>query len=532
MKPKWKAVINAALGVVGLEKFELKDGKINLSDEQKAKVEELGPGLTQAIENHLKTETPNAEDEIPTETFDAIVAAKTKEIVDGLKAQVSEKDKTINAQKKIIETLAKEPEDDVTPKGGPEAQAPKFKPNMSLYHNRVWQAQQNGYDVPIAADSIDISDLKTEFGPYIKGEKRNLIKKLTQKTETEQFMTSVLTDDSVWRAGHASISSVIQQFVAAWTPLGQATVTPLAIEQRRHKINVPVTPAEVIGSWLGFLYDESKTPMDMPLVQFVLDLIVDQAIEDRETKLVGKGVYVEITEKPASGTTGQATGKSMDGLWTILRKEYEKGSSSNVHFVKLGELTESNIVDKMKAFRKALPEVLQSKPMNALCSRSLYGLYKDGYQTAFPNTKNADVNNDFIDFSLIKLNPVASLSGLMSFFVTPKDNLIRLRGKNDAASTFRMQEQDYDVKIFAEYSEAVGFAVAESIVAYMSVVEICDYYAKNNDADALTIAMLEDAGCTDLESGELADYKTAIAAATGVADLAALQAIVDAVNAA
>lgn len=532
MKPKWKTVINAALGVVGLEKFELKDGKINLSDEQKAKVEELGPGLTQAIENHLKTETPNAEDEIPTETFDAIVAANTKEIVDGLKAQLSEKDKTINAQKKIIETLAKEPEDDVTPKGGPDAQAPTFKPNMNLFHNRMWAAAQNPSSVlPVAEDSVDIADLKTEFGLYIKGEKRNIFRKLLTKTETMQYMTTIQTDDSVWRASYARMSHVVQQFVSAFTPLGKATFTPLTIPMRRHKINTTVTPADVIGSWLGFMYDESKTPKDMPLIAYILDMIIEQAIEDRELLQVMTGEFEEITVKPATGTTGQDTDKSVDGLLTILRKEYEDADST-VHFVNLGVITESNVVDKMKAFRKSLPKELRRKPMDLLLSDDLRGMYKDAYQTLFPNTKNEDASKETLDHSLIRLAPVASLSGLNSFFVTPKDNLILLRSKNEVAASFRLETQDYDVKIFSEWSESYGFAIKEAILAYIDPIWVVDGYAKKDDASKLLIKMLTDAGCENVNSAKLAGYKTAIAAASGIADLEALQAIVTAVNAA
>lgn len=535
--PKWKAVLNAALKMLGLSEFTMKEGKLDISAEQRTQLEStLGKGIVEAIEKHntaLEEGTANTEDLMSAEDFKALVDAQANEVVSAIKTELERK---IDAQRSLIETLSASTETDITPKPGA-AKAPNatlgsgFKVDMGLYHNRLYQAQIDGVAMPIAADSIDIADLKTEFGLYIKGEKRNIIRKLTQKSETMQFMTTVQTEDSVWKAAQASISHVVQQFVASWTPLGKAKFTPIAIPQRRHKINVPVTPADVIGSWLGMMYDEGKSPKDMPLVQYVIDLIIEKALEDRELLQVMTGEFVEITEKPESGTTGQDPEKSVDGLLTILRKQYEDPDSA-VHFVKLGVITEANVVDKMKAFRKALPRVLQRKPMDSLMSQDLYALYKDAYQTEFPNTKNDDAKNDMLDFSLIKMNPVASLSGLMSFFVTPKDNLIRLRDKNDVASTFRMQEQDYEVKIFSEWSEAYGFAVAEAIVAYIDPIWVVDLYAKKEDASKLQAYMLTDAGCTDVDVAELAGYKAAIVAAGEVPDLDALQAIVDAVNAA
>lgn len=539
MKINWKMVSSAMLKVLGWSEFKMKDGKLDITTEEREKLEaSLTKGIVEATEKHLAKadgDASNKDDEFSADELREMVQASSRELVADLNAQLDAKDRVIAQKDRAIEMLAQAPEEDPVQKQTPANGAATgfaFKPNMSLYHNQLWEADATGKMIPIAADSVDITDLKTEFGAYIKGEKRNIIKKLTAKTETMQYMTTVKTDDKTWRAAQASISHVVQQFVSAWTPLGKASFTPLSITQRVHKINVPVTPADVIGTWLGELYDQSLTPMQMPLVKYVLDLIIDKAMEDRELLQVMTGEFVEITEKPASGTAGQDTAKSVDGALTILRKEYEDADST-VHFVNLeGPITEANVVDKMKLFRKSLPRELRRKPMDLLISDDLRGLYKDAYQTLFPNTKNEDANKETLDHSLIRLAPVASLSGLNSFFVTPKDNFILLKAKNEAASVFRMQESDYDVKIFSEWSEAYGFAIKEAIVAYIDPIWVLDGYAKNSDASKLLVKMLTDAGAEDVDATKLAGYKTAIAAAEGVADLAALQTIIDAVNAA
>lgn len=55
-------------------------------------------------------------------------------------------------------------------------------------------------------------------------------------------------------------------------------------------------------------------------------------------------------------------------------------------------------------------------------------------------------------------------------------------------------------------------------------------YAAGSDAALMTIQMMVNAGGTDVRPEELADYKVAIAAETGIADAAALQVVIDAVN--
>ena len=129
------------------------------------------------------------------------------------------------------------------------------------------------------------------------------------------------------------------------------------------------------------------------------------------------------------------------------------------------------------------------------------------------------------------LQPLPSMATSNHFFCTPQDNFIHLRHKNAGASKVWMQAEDYDVKVFAEWWESVGFAFEEAIFAYIDALQVIDGYAKAESATALKIYMLEDAGVTGALEANLAAYKVAIAAEDGgIATLAALQAIVDAVN--
>lgn len=543
MNPKWNRVMKAALGLVGLHAFTMKDGKLDLPEEKRTKLEDsFGKPFTESLERHLaETEagTTNHEAELNDDDFQALATELTNEAMQAMQSQVAALTQRINdaaatiaAQKETIGILAAQSEPDVPQQvpGMNTVKAP-FKIDMSLVHNRMWDAQQKGMSFEMADATMQIDAIKTEFAKIPAGELTRIKKKLTDRTETMQYMTSVQTSDSVYRAAQASITHVVQQMIEAWTPLGKATFTPMEITMRHHKINVPLVPAELIGTWLAKLYDESKSPAQMPLVSFMMDVIVDKALDDREMLQVMIGEYEAYSSTPADGTDGQATEKSVDGLLTLLRKEYENPDTT-VHFVVLGEITEANVVDKMKKFRKSLPRELIRKKMDVLISEDLRGMYKDAYQTLFPNTKNEDENNFRLDHSQLKLAAVDSLSGLKSFFVSPKDNMLLIRDKNKPGSIIRIDTLHYKVFIYGEWSESYGFGWKEAIVAYMDPFWVLDLYAKKSDASKLHFKMLQDTGADDLNEAKLAGYKTAIAAADEIPDLATLQTIIDTVNAA
>lgn len=549
--------------VLPSKKLPIVDGKLVLSAEDKAAIDaefskDGGSDFLAKFESAINAELAliniNTEAKITEATETAKAEAKAEaqaeaqKVIDGIIAESKKSIEGITAEftKKMetqaseytskIETLASSREEDITATEKPEANAGAktvYAINRSAKHNVIAEAyvkNNNGPYLEAADATIDVADLKTEFGVIATKDKDFIIKKLTQPTETEKYMTTKLADDE-WRATQALISTVVQQFSPKFTPLGQTKVTPLTIKNYRHKINVSIIPSEVVASWLGYMYDTDLTPSQMPISKYIIDnLIVPKIDEDREMYLVAKGEF-EALGTVTTGAAGQATGKSMDGFITILRKEYEN-ADTKVNFVALGVLTNSNIVDKIDAFVDGLDELYQTKEMNIFQSVKVKKMYKRKYQELYPTTKAGDKTDDMVNFSNQTLVALPSMSGLNSFFTTPKDNFIRLRNKNSGTTKLWMQEVDYEVKVFAEWYEGVGFAIAEAVTAYIDPIWLTNKYAVENNASALLIKHLTDAGCANVNAGKLAGYKTAIAAESGIADLAALQAIVTTVNAA
>lgn len=535
MLQKLKAIVMTMLGVT---EFKTQDGKVVFSDDQREKIvaefgEDFVDKFTASLEKELNDSSAQDQAESLKKTLDAVKAENLKQL-QALEKQMNAK---LAERDKKIEALSRNPEPDPDEEEEKEVEGKetKFRINPKAKHNVMADMLIRGTmgsDILAAGDTIDVDDLKTEFDTFISQTDKPIIQKLTQKTESMMHMTTKVAITE-WRASQAYISSVVQQFSHKWTPLGASAFTPITIKNRRHKINVPITPDEINDSWLSHLYDEGLTPEQMPITRYIInDLILPKVEEDREMKLIANGKFVDFGTYPSTGDAGQATGSSMDGFMTQLIELYENKATNNVNFIALGAVTSASIVTKMEEFVDSIDELYQTKKMNIFSSMSRYKQYKRAYRDEFPTTKNDDkATSDTIDFSQQMIMPLPSMAQYNHFFCTPKDNFVRLRHKNNGASKIWMQPDDYDVKVFAEWWEGVGFAFEEAIFAYIDAVQVIDGYAKASDADNMQYYMLTDAGVTGAIEARLEAYKTAVAAADGVANLAALQAIVDAVNA-
>lgn len=535
MFPKIKAIV---MTMLGLSSFNFEDGKAVFTDDERKKIaaafgEDFVEKFSATLEKELTDTSAQEQADSLQEALDALKAENAKQI-EAFKKNMEAQMQLANDK---IAKLSKKPEPDPDPDAKPvEGEKKMFMINRAHKHNRMADMLikgSMGADIMAAGDTIDVSDLYTEFGTYISQTDKPILQSLTQKTESMNHMTTKVAITE-WRASAAYIDSVVQQFSHKWTPLGATAFTPMTIKNYRHKINVPITPDEINDSWLSHLYDEGLTPEQMPITKFIINnLILPKVEEDRELKLIARGKFTEFGSYPDTGDAGQATGGSMDGFITQLVALYEDKANNNVNFISLGGISTSNIVDKMEQFVDTIDELYQTKRMKIHTAQSLYRMYKRSYREAYPLTKNEDESTaNQIDFSSQLIVPLPSMAGFGHFFCTPQDNFVRLRHKNNAASKIYMQTQDYDVKVFAEWWEGVGFAFQEAIFAYIDALQVIDGYAKADSATKLQIYMLEDAGVTGALTAKLAGYKTAIAAASGVATLAALQTIVDAVNAA
>lgn len=464
-------------GKEAVEKFKAALPKIKVeasNESEEAASEDDDSGIFEAVKNHLSGQAQKDLEETKKQLEDA-----------NKKAEKAEAEK-----KKLQEAVAKlsdEAETDPKPTGmkvikGKEGVANVLKVNMGAEH---YQAAANYLQTGMMATSnatIDVTEVKREFGTYLNSNGTNLeiIKQIFNGfTSAKYFKTVPATTE--YRALQALINSVVQQFTPKWTPAGNTKFTPLVIPNRRHKINFPIIPAQVLDSYLFHLYDESLSPEQMPITKYIWEnLLYPKILEDIEFRMIGKGKYDpaqwnNITE----GSQGGTPEASMDGVETILVNEKAKGADSPINFFTLPAslagfdyktATAEKMLEFVESFVDWISPQYRNKAMNIYCSHEFYKRYKRAYKAVWG--KDAGISGDFgsdkIDFSVQTLVPLDCLYGSPILYSTPAENQVKLRHKNDVPMVINdVQKINYEVRIFGEFWLAVGFAIGEAVFAYV-----------------------------------------------------------------
>jgi hypothetical protein len=310
------------------------------------------------------------------------------------------------------------------------------------------------------AATITTTEIVSEFGIYLGQSRNQILKLLTQPTESEKFMTTVPTKELEYRTAKAVISDVVQGFQKAWTAKGTAAFTPRTITQRRHKFDIAFYPDEVFETWLGFLADEAQDRKSWPITRYILEeLVLPKVAENRELKLIGVGDYAAVVED-----TPQATGLSMDGFCTQLEDALAAGTS-NINFIDLDTLTDDNIFEQVENFGKSVSEMYQSISMRVFLSRYWFGAYARKRRDLHGTDVNYKADNVLVEGTNMILTPLPSMTGKGIIFATPKDNFIRVINRNEGASNIAVENVDRQIKIYADWHEAVGFGIEEAIFA-------------------------------------------------------------------
>ena len=464
--------MNVVLAFLGISAFAKdKEGKSFLLPEQEKMLKDkYGDKFLESFKKDLaefEKEGAAAEDAVTDEVTAQLEAERESnaKLVERIKAlQETEKE-----MKATIEKLSKEPGNTdgvaVINNHNGEAMAHKFRPDMSLAHNKWLEAAFKGAAYS-GNTTIDTTELQKEFGKYVSSERLQILKDLVGTTESIRYMSTIVTDKTEVRAMQAAIDSVLQNFVPKWTPKSKSTFTPLTIKNFKCKINVPITPSDIMEDVLGYLYDENLDPQDMPIVRYILyQLIFPKLAEEREQALA-VGVYKENTAD-ADGDPASAALDCMDGYVTQL-KALKTANNDKVTWLLDGEkLVDTTLLDQIDKAVDQVKPLYRKKTMYVHADPDLVIKYSRAYREKYPWLKNQDGEKMKIDFSNFTFAPLEGMRGTGVFFITPKENFKHLMSKDPQRTSIRMETYHYDVHIMAEWWEACGFWLAEAIFAYI-----------------------------------------------------------------
>lgn len=469
----FEKVLGVVLGVLGISAFakDEKGKSILLSTQKETLKNKYGEKFVLEFEKDLaefEKDGASAEDAVTEEVKAKLTserdqnAQSLKEAQDSIKKLNGE----IEAYKATISKLEKTetPDSGVHVEGGADM-TKKFKPDMTLAHNKYLDARFKG--AAYSGDTtIDTIELQKEFGKYVSSERIEIIKGLMGKTESTQYMSTVMTDKVEIRAQQAAIDSVLQQFTPNWTPKGKAKFTPLTIKNFKCKINTAIVPSDIMEDILGYLYDEDLKPEDMPVVRYIIQQLIFPKLDEEREIALAIGEFKESTATK-DGDDATEANEVMDGYITQLRR-YKKDSKIPITWLLNGiALDDAKLVEQIEKAVDEVKPLYKKKTMFIHADPELVTRYGKAYRKLYPWLKNEDGEKIKVDFSKFTFAPLEGMRGTGAFFITPKENFKHLASKDPQTTKFWMATENYKAKIFAEWWEATGFWIAEAIFAYL-----------------------------------------------------------------
>ena len=310
---------------------------------------------------------------------------------------------------------------------------------------------------------LTVTDLITEFGAYYLQGSQNVnrvLKMMMQPAITEQYMTLIKTDDTIYQLAQGKINDLLQPFQKAFTPKGGMEFKPNEIRQYHVKVDDSIYPDDIVATWLGFLSSSDLTRKDWPLVRFIIEnYYLPKIKENLENKEIFKGIFAA----PTPGVAG-ATGSSMNGLGKMIKDGLTAGTINNVP---LGVITKSNIFDKVEEFVNHISELYQGIEMCLFMSKKWEKAYlQDKRSQGFYFLTSDNQITRGIDFTPQSVQGLPSMNGTNVIFATPKDNLLYVQKNDINKYRFNLEEQKREVFFLTDWWEGVGFGINEVVWAY------------------------------------------------------------------
>lgn len=444
MKLSWKTINQVFARTLGVKTLTLDaEGRETLSSDQRETIKKhFGEEVLTLYEQHA-AKGDAVESEVEMTTFlDAIgrAGAENRAELAREMAAVKFSNEILTAQ---VEKLSVEREVKPTPVGSAgKAGARTFSIDPKASHNKIAsEALASGSIPSFSTATIDVTDLRTEFGAY------------SSQGNNLELLRGIYT-------GFTSAKHM--------TPTGTSKFTPNEIKNYRHKINFAIIPADVADSWLMSLYNEKMTPDQMPITRYIVqNILLPSIVQNIEMKMIGKGKYKAKANPTDVGTPEE----SMSGIETQL-VEAAKSGKKGINFYPdakdLIKATDAETLAYIDDFANKITQKYQAVVMNICCSADVYKKYKRAYKNkwgAGSGTENPDFGKDRVDFTNFSLQVLDCLYGSPIIFCTPKSNFILLENLNSPQVITDIQKVDYEVRYYGEFWLGVGFAIGEMVFA-------------------------------------------------------------------
>lgn len=313
----------------------------------------------------------------------------------------------------------------------------------------------------LSVDGIDVSLVRSQVEEYFKYYSKTVWTQILKGTDFEQYMRKIGGVRNKYVTSSAVRGEMLQPYQPGWTPKGGVEVKPYINDLFTIKSDLTFEEDKINELYTTYLanimVDETKTPDNQPfVVWFVQNHLIPGWTEELRAMSV-KGEFVA----PTTGTPG-ASLESANGIFTIIRNEVAGGGITPLA---IGEITSSNIVDKLELFHRSLPSEYKSLSGNIFMSTNMVEDYVTAYRDAFGRNQDYDGPTVKLYNTQKTLIGLDDLNGSDRVLYTPSGangNLLVMFDKiiNPAPST---DVDKRDLHVFTKFHRGWGFETLDAV---------------------------------------------------------------------
>ncbi|KKM02240.1 hypothetical protein LCGC14_1786390 [marine sediment metagenome] len=302
---------------------------------------------------------------------------------------------------------------------------------------------------------MEIEDVAKELGQHLKHNPQ-LVPALIYHSDItlDKHCKTITKVKGHYPSAHTLLGHVVQGFKAVWQELGELEIKSKILKNYHQKVNLPIIPSDILGSYFAEYYDETKQMFLMPISQYIMQEELGPRVIDDLEDLSINGVY------DANNADGQY-GNSLNGFAQICLDALADAAHPAFK-IPMTALTDTNIVDQVTAFERKLPTKMKKKIKKIFMSENNAERYILQYEEQFGQNK---FQSDTMKTRLGK-REIVWLPGLETDLIvaTPEGNLAKLIDKFDSPPVVKsIQIQDYKIKVFMEFWKGYDFLINEMV---------------------------------------------------------------------
>jgi hypothetical protein len=304
--------------------------------------------------------------------------------------------------------------------------------------------------------TMTVASIKSELDEYVAQNKSVISTGVyAGEIEIDKYCKKLSKVKGKYPQFHKVMSRVVQGFKPEWQALGEMQFRAKVLENFRQKVNLPIKVDEIYGTWLSDLKMEGKTPEEQPIAKVIIEELLEKIIDDVSD--------LSIIGDRSGGTADGNFGYSINGFNKLVSLVLANTVNPCYH-IPLAAFAPANILDQMKVYERAIPKKSRKKLEQIFVSDDVALMYADAIIEKYGDHTN--YNESRTTQTETHKMPIVGISDLndSAIFCTHVDNMLKLIDVIDNPATITdTQVQDYDLKVFVEFSLGYDFGINEVI---------------------------------------------------------------------